>query len=75
MMSVKTIQTNDDKNINIKLNTTLYNKVKILASILDSKSDDKVQINELMNEAMQLLLNKYQPVIQEELEYILNTNK
>lgn len=74
-MSVKTIQTNDDKNINIKLNTTLYNKVKILASILDSKSDDKVQINELMNEAMQLLLNKYQPVIQEELEYILNTNK
>ena len=65
----------EDKNINIKLNTTLYNKVKILASILDSKSDEKVQINELMNEAMQLLINKYQNVIQEELEDILKYNK
>lgn len=72
---MKNVQNIDEKNINIKLNNSLYNKVKILASILDSKSEEKVQINELMNEAMLLLLNKYQATIQEELEDLLNNNK
>lgn len=72
---MKSVQNVDEKNINIKLNNSLYNKVKILASILDSKSEEKIQINELMNEAMQLLLDKYKATIQEELEGLLNNNK
>lgn len=72
---MKSVQNVYEKNINIKLNNSLYNKVKILASILDSKSEEKIQINELMNEAMQLLLDKYKATIQEELEGLLNNNK
>ena len=62
----------DDKSINMKLNLNLYNKVKILATILDAKSEDKVQINDLMNEAMRLLLEKHKDVIQKELESMLS---
>lgn len=62
----------DDKSINMKLNLNLYNKVKILATILDAKSEDKVQINDLMNEAMKLLLEKHKDVIQKELESMLS---
>ena len=62
----------EDKSINIKLNVNLYNKVKILATILDAKSEDKVQINDLMNEAMKLLLEKHKDVIQKELESMLS---
>ena len=61
----------EDKNINIKLNLNLYNKVKILATILDGKSDDKVQITDLMNDAMKLLLEKHKDIIQEELQSML----
>ena len=67
-------QNNEDKNINIKLNSNLYNKVKILAATLDSRSDEKIQINELMNEAMKLLLTKYQDIVEEELNEFLSEN-
>lgn len=73
-MSIKLQKTYDEKNkkieeknINIKINNSLYTKVKVLAAILESQSNKKIQINELMNEAMELLLEEYQSVIQEEL--------
>lgn len=71
-MSTKNINQTEEKNINLKLNASLYNKVKILSSILSCKKGVNVQINELMNESMILLLSKYQDVIQEELECMLD---
>lgn len=62
----------NEKNINLKINSSLYNKVKILSSILSCKRNETVQINELINEAMTLLLDKYQAVIQEELQDMLD---
>lgn len=62
----------EDKSINIKLNVNLYNKVKILATILDANSEDKIQINDLMNEGMKLILEKHKDVIQQELESMLS---
>lgn len=60
-----------EKNINLKINSALYNKVKILSSILSCKRNENVQINELINESMCLLLDKYQSVIEEELKDML----
>lgn len=60
-----------EKNINLKINSALYNKVKILSSILSCKRNENVQINELINESMCLLLDKYQNVIEEELKDML----
>ena len=65
-MSTNNLNQTEEKNINIKLNASLYNKVKILSSILSCKKGANVQINELMNESMVLLLNNYQDVIQKE---------
>ena len=72
-MSTNHLNQTEEKNINIKLNASLYNKVKILSSILSCKKGANVQINELMNESMVLLLNNYQDVIQKELECMLDT--
>lgn len=74
-MSVKNTNQTEEKNINIKLNASLYNKVKILSSILSCKRGVNVQINELMNESMTLLLNHYQDVVQEELECMLDNTR
>ena len=71
-MSNKNKKQKEAKNINLKLKASLYNKVKILSSILSCKKGVNVQINELMNESMILLLSKYQDVIQEELECMLD---
>lgn len=65
-MSVKFDKPVEEKNINIKINNNLYNKIKILAAILESRGN-KIQINELMNEAMELLLSEYNHIIKEQL--------
>lgn len=66
-MSLKLNRQTEEKNINIKINNNLYNKIKILAAILESRGSKKIQINELMNEAMELLLQEYNDVIKEQL--------
>lgn len=66
-MSLKLNKQNEEKNINIKINSNLYNKIKILAAILESRGNKKIQINELMNEAMELLLEEYNSIIKEQL--------
>lgn len=66
-MSLKLNKQTEEKNINIKINSNLYNKIKILAAILESRGNKKIQINELMNEAMELLLEEYNHIIKEQL--------
>lgn len=66
-MSLKLSKQTEEKNINIKINSNLYNKIKILAAILESRGNKKIQINELMNEAMELLLEEYNGIIKEQL--------
>lgn len=61
--------TNENLNIvNIKLDSTLYSKVKLLAVILENKYGRKVPIYELMNEAMILIVEKYSSDIKEQLQ-------
>ncbi|MGN9163453.1 hypothetical protein [Clostridium sulfidigenes] len=54
--------------INIKLDATLYNKVKILSTILETKRNNKVHIYDVMNEAMALVIEKYAEDIKSQLE-------
>ncbi|GEM_PF-1865603 len=54
--------------INIKLDATLYNKVKILSTILETKRNTKVHIYDVMNEAMALVIEKYAEDIKSQLE-------
>lgn len=64
---------NDTKNVNlvpvnIKLDATLYSKVKLLATILEIKQNKKVNIYDVMNEAMSLVIQKYDEDIKSQLE-------
>lgn len=54
--------------INLKLDATLYNKVKILSTILETKRNNKVHIYDVMNEAMALVVEKYAEDIKSQLE-------
>lgn len=58
--------------VNIKLDATLYSKIKLLTTIIEIKENRKVNIYDVMNEAMSLVIEKYDDDIKAQLELFNN---
>lgn len=58
------VKTMENKKVRKAVNTTLdkdlYNKIQVLAFKLSAENGSKINANDLLEEGMELILNKYQ---------------